>query len=705
MIERGEALAVGQRTFTALRYRISATLPRVDWIRLRRYAGEWFIILLIACFYGGQTLLDFDAGQLQQTGEHNESATLPLLADIGLNRYGEAPLWNPYMLTGFPHAGDFVNHFWNPVATLPVLLWGGINGMKVSVLLSFFVAGSGQWLFAHIFGLRRLFRLWAALLFMVSGGLAMLWRLGWYELLVGAAWFPWCFATTWWALRRKDASSLAIAAICVAMVLTTGGGYYPLYLLISLFVLVMTAVISSPASKRWRKLRRAAVVAILSAGLAAVFLAPLIDGYRFTARDAMPDFEQQMSQPISYALINYIVSEPEWFRTDALGKGSGWTWLYIGVLPLAALTLIPLTFAKLRWRRREVATLAALTLALLVWHANRHTPITFIYDWIPFLYTFRFPNRLLIIAAGPLIVLAGLGLQYARLLISRWGCHWRLGFSRSDGSKAVGGFSVRILLSALLLLLMFSAVVDVYRINRGFAFARQTMNETAYRTLSWLKEHDSGLYYTSAGDHQIFWDWMPAAYDLEMPIINFRYNRRVQSMDRQQQAQSPFAAAPNYVITAPGQSQPQGGELVRRIDEVGLWHLPDSLPYAFSATWAQLQTAGLTSRDVSALDARLDGPNRVIVRGETAVRGEHLVVLVSDYPGWRLYVDGRPASMQPVNGYLGTPMREGEHTYTFVFQPMLHFLGLAISALALAVALFVIVFGNPRWLCRLLAPQ
>lgn len=705
IVRREGRLALSGRSFRARWSDLTASWSSPKWRRLRSYAGEWFIILVIAYFFAGATLLDFDAGQLQQTGEHNESATLPILADVALNRYGEVPLWNPYMLTGFPHSGDFVNHFWNPIATLPVLLWGGINGMKVSVVLSFFVAGTGQWLFAHIFGLRGWFRLWAALLFMVSGGLVLLWRLGWYELLVGAAWFPWCFATTWWALRRQKARSLAIAAICVAMVISTGGGYYPLYLLICLGVLVAMALLWSPAAKRRPILRRAIVIATLSAGLVAVVVLPLIDGYRFTARDAMPELGQQMSQPVSYALVNYIVSAPEWFQMDVLGKGSGWSWFYIGALPLAALTLIPLAFARLRWRRRALATLAMLTVVLLAWQANRHSPVKVIYDWLPFLYNFRFPNRLLIIAAAPLIVLAGTGLQFARLLVSRWGRRWRLGITRKERQDASGGVSVRWLLGAMIVLLMISSVVDVYRVNRGFGFAEQRLNETASRTLRWLKEYDSGPYYTSLGHGQIFWDWLPVGYDLEMPIINFRYNRRIKSLDTQQHPDSPFAASPNYIVTAPGQPQPEGAELVRRFDEVGLWHMPDALPYAFSASPAELQSPGLTNSDVSALDVVLDGVNRVVVSGEPAARGEYLVVLVSDFPGWQLLVDGRPALLQPVNGYLGAALREGQHTYTFEFRPRLHYFGLAVSLLTLTIVCFVIIFQKPQWLCRLLAPH
>jgi hypothetical protein len=204
--------------------------------RLSKFALEWFLIILIAYFYSGDLLLNFDETRLQQTGEHNESSTLPLLAEIGLRRYGEIPLWNPYMLTGYPHTGDMLGHFWNPISTIPIMLWGAINGMKVSIFLSFILAGLGQWMFAYVMGLRRGFRLWSSILFMISGGLALLWRVGWYELLLGAAWFPWCFALYLWALQKPTWTSVFLTSIAIFMVVSTGGGYYPFYLLVSLAV-------------------------------------------------------------------------------------------------------------------------------------------------------------------------------------------------------------------------------------------------------------------------------------------------------------------------------------------------------------------------------------------------------------------------------------------------------------------------------------
>ncbi len=659
-------------------------------------AAEWLVILAVAYLYGGHFLLNFDGQQLQQTGEHNESATLPLLAEIGLWRYGEIPLWNPYMLTGFPHAGDLINHFWNPVSTIPVLIWGGINGMKVSIFVSFVLAGMGQWLFAHIFGLRSWFRLWAALLFMLSGGLALLWRLGWYELLLGAVWFPWCFASLWWALKRKDRTSLVLAAVCVAMVLTTGGGYYPVYLFVCLSVLAAAALLWARRSERWSKLRRAAAVAALSLGLLAVMLLPLVDGYRLTARDTLPDQQQLGSQPIAYALFNYVVSAPEWLNVDVLSKGSGWSWFYIGFLPLAALTLIPLAYSRARWHRPALSTLAVLFVVLLAWQANRYFPVRFLYDWIPFLYTFRFPNRLLIIASSPLIVLAGLGLQYFMVEGRRWSRGWRLAVAQKYGDRQASGLPVRWVLYGALLLIMALSLRDVYRVNKGFAFADQRLNAKSYTALKWLKQYDPDLYYTSLGGDAVFWDWVPAGYELEMPIINFRYNRRLVSMADQRRPESPFFATPKYFLARPDQSKPENAELLNHFDGVDLWFLPDALPVAFSADPGLLLSSGsLKKETVSPLAVRYDGPNQIVVQGEPGQVGDQLVVLVSNYPGWRLFVDGQPAPLQPANDYLGAMMPGGEHTYTFVFRPSKHVIGLAISLLTLAAMLAILLVESP----------
>ena len=653
---------------------------------------EWLLILLVIYFFGRVALLDFDASQLQQIGEHNESATLPILAEIGLWRYGEIPLWNPYMLTGFPLAGDLINHFWNPVATIPVLLWGGVNGLKVSVFLSLLVAAYGQWFLAHTFNVRGVFRLWAGLLFALSGGLALLWRLGWYELLVGAAWFPWCFALLWRALRRRDRLSLVLAALAVFMVLSAGGGYYPVYLGVSLTVLTVFTIVAAELGQRAPQFRRAAAVALLSVALAAVYLLPLADGLRFTKRDALPDFLQVNSQPIPYALFNYVVADEQWFITGVLNRAIGYGWFYVGWLPLLALAFTPWLFARLSWRRRGILALLVLLLVLLLWQASRYWPVRYLYELWPFLYTFRFPNRLLIIATIPLVTLAAMTGQGLLVWARR---RWR-GQTLSgapDDEPVRGGLRLIPILNLLVALGLLLALVDVYRVNQHFGMHPNPRLAAARDTLGWLRQMDATPYYVDLGG-QFFWaNWMAYAYEYEMPVINLHYNRRLRTMDRQDGPDAPFRAEPKYLVLHQDQPAPPATTLLASVNGVNVYQDPAALPYAFSVA----NPAGpIDARTAAPQSAVLNGPNRVIVNGAAGQSGGQLVVLVSDYPGWRLTVDGQPAALQPLNGYLGAALLPGVHTYTFEFRPPLHTIGLGISLLALAICVALVISDRHR---------
>ncbi len=643
--------------------------------RFRLFWLEWAILIAVI-LYSHAALLDFDPHQLAQTAEQNESATLPILAEIGLRRYGEIPLWNPYMLTGFPLAGDPVSHFWNPVATLPVLLWGGVNGMKVSLYLSLLIAGCGQWFLAHVFGVRGLFRLWAGLLFALSGGLALLLWLGWYELLVGVAWFPWCFALLWLALRRGDPLSLVLTALAVAMVITAGGGYYPLYLAVCLAVLTAAALARAARGTRRAVIGRALAVALLAAGLSAVTLVPLADGLRHTARDAPPDTLQATSQPLLYALFNYVVADHAWFRADVLNKGVGWGWFYIGALPLLALALAPWVFARFRWRRGDILTLGTLLLVLLLWQASHYPPVSLLYDWLPFLTTFRFPNRLLIVATIPLVTLAALTLQAALVAARRW--------ARARRAPTAARWLFIMLPAALLL---GASLADVYRVNQPFATNPHPRNQVARGALVWLRREDPGLYYTNIGGTAVYWDWAPYAYELEMPMLNFRYNRRVRAMDAQYDTSSPFNAQPKYVLAAEDHTPAEPATLLTSFNGINLWRRDDALPFAFAAD----PDGPINWQTVAGQEARLDGPNRVVVTADVNTAGRQLVVLVSDYPGWQLWVDGERAAVAPLNGYLGAALRPGAHTYEFVFRPTSAYVGMAISGLALALCVGLLV--------------
>ena len=99
---------------------------------------------------------------------------------------------------------------------------------------------------------------------------------------------------------------------------------------------------------------------------------------------------------------------------------------------------------------------------------------------------------------------------------------------------------------------------------------------------------------------------------------------------------------------------------------------------------------------------QFDGPNRVVVRADAPAGDvDRLVVLVSDHPGWRLRVDGRPAEVVPANRYLGAIAVAGAHTYVFEFDPPAYDVGRGISVVSLvgsagSLAIVANRRGRPR---------
>ena len=656
-----------------------------------RIVIEWLIICIAAWFYASESLLNFNPISLQETGEHNESSTFPILTEIAINRYGQMPLWNAYTMTGLPYLHDPLSHFWNPISTISVILWGGINGMKVSIFLSFLLAGLGQWLFAHVFGARGMARLWSALLFMFSGGLAFFWGYGWYELLLGAVWFPWCFAALWWALRRRDWTSITLTALCIVMVLSTGGGYYPFYLLGCLATLTLLNFFLSSPAKRWRRFWRAIVIALVSAALLAVVFIPIATGLPLLNRWTADDREQTYSQPIPYAIMHYVISDRNWEGAEVLGLTSGWKWFYIGAIPLgAALSLAPLAWAWERRRRTLLIGVAGLTLLILAWVANRYSPFGYIYDLFPFMYNLRFPNRLLVIAASPLIVLGALGWN----ALARHLREWRQSQLPAWGTNIIKRTFSWLPLLAILATLIYSTA-DAYKVNQNFAFGGGTTDENLRKTLTWLKDYDKSFYYINLGGDSIYWHGVSVSYELEMPVINFDYGRHLVSLDRQLQPESPFIATPKYIVAwtdPPMVNMPPSAQKINTIDNYHIWYIPDALPAAFSAPQEQLQpNSKLPLESANPLSIRYDGPNRVVVHGAPTRPADQLVALVSDYPGWELTIDGQPATLQPINDYLGASMLAGEHTYTFEFRPKSYYVGLAVSGITLLTLLVLVI--------------
>ena len=224
------------------------------------------------------------------------------------------------------------------------------------------------------------------------------------------------------------------------------------------------------------------------------------------------------------------------------------------------------------------------------------------------------------------------------------------------------------------------------------AFAPSSLDPKSFEVLTWLKLHDPGFYYTDIGDGNLFWNWTPAAYQLEMPVFNFHYNQHLVTQDLQTTSGSPIVASPKYQVLESIKLPDNGAVLLHDFNGILLWYYPDALPVAFLLPEiTNLENGRLESKNVVPVGAAYYGPNQIEVTAHSDGSNDRLVVLVSNYPGWKLSIDGKPAILTPINYYLGANALAGEHTYTFVFDPPLYRIGLMITLFFILASILLIL--------------
>jgi hypothetical protein len=75
----------------------------------------------------------------------------------------------------------------------------------------------------------------------------------------------------------------------------------------------------------------------------------------------------------------------------------------------------------------------------------------------------------------------------------------------------------------------------------------------------------------------------------------------------------------------------------------------------------------------------------------------YLVLLDSYYPGWRAYVDGKPAEILRANyAFRAVRVPAGKHQVEFVYRPPSFYAGLSLTSLALILGIVALIRRPPR---------
>ncbi len=644
--------------------------------RGRRQLIEWLLIAALVLSYSSG-ILDLNTDRPLAGTEAEVFQSLDLILVRSLQEFGKFPLWNPYIGAGQPYVADPFLHVYNPLATIPVLLFGVLDGFKIALFLSFLAAAFGMWWLADAIGIDSPARIWMALMYAFTGQIAARFLQGEYDFVLGAAWIPWALGGLICTVRSRRKRFAALTALFLALLFFSGNVYYAYYMFVAGTLFGMVAVVSirlRPFSITVdsERVKRVVFAGALALALIAVQLLPLIQAWPSMSKESNPDLRD--SQTTAQILEDYLSQDlTRTDETQVLPPEEFYA--YVGPLPFVALLLLPLSLR--RKEKRELLFFILLLILVFLWIDVKRMPWADWYARTSFLVQFRYPSRTLIYGSVAILALGGAGID------SSWG-RILSGLRRATpegAARRVG--RVEMLGIGIISILMIGSILDVYRANKTRVVTWNRYEPPA-EIMGWLAEYDPGEYYVSN-----LLNWQRATIANGIRYIDAWYGFAFHPPKEHLLNERTVIAGAKYLILG-NDKQPQdpSARAVHRFEGHTIYELPESLPFAWSAPEETLTDATvdgeLGAGEVTPYSPVVTGPNSMQVTA-SGNGDSTLVVMSAYYPGWRVMVDGQPAPLRNVGGYLGADLGSGEHEYIFSYRPAPFFVGLGISLISLAI--------------------
>jgi len=538
---------------------------------------------------------------------------------------GLCALWNGSERGGFPALADPHGAALHPLVAITTVAFGVINGAKVAVVFSMFLAGAGQWWLGRVLGLGWLPRLWSALLAMFGAHLLGRLENGWMQIVLGTATASFYFPAAIHLARSSGSKAIVILASILAMVLLSGQGYIQIGLAAAapaLFFLIK----DSPRPAR-KTLLRFLMAGALAALLAAPFLVPLLHFLPYMSKPGDPTFSA--TQPFEYFLLNLVIGDREFYYDPALSKipTPAHTALYIGWVPVI-LAILALRLAR-KEDQRKLLFLACS--ALIILFAGSGTPLVWLKEIIPAVNKIRNPMLIAPIGVPPLIGIAAYSLD--RILQHGW---------RISLPERWQALPRSLPLAWLIIIPLALNLVNVGRFTWPFLSTQvlgpeydQIIEELRTPSLQWVEPPFGSWIFIERG--------IQAGLKYSPGILAFEWkNRAVPQPYRQ------------VVLEGP---RPTGSHILRRVAKARIVGWLGNREYAFIQV------------PLASFPCQAYGTGGYLrVECNAPVRGGRLVVHENAWDGWYAWVDGNPTPLVD-SQWLGVNAPPGKHTYEFRYLP------------------------------------
>ena len=288
-------------------------LRAVVWRRL--LLGVEFLAILLWTVAFARPYLDMDPS-VMPTGREFGSAIQVHHLWMQMRECGWCALWYGNAGGGFPSFAEPTGSQLHPLVIAATLTWGVLNGAKVALAAAFLMAGLAQWWLAYELGVGRIARIWSAGMAVVAGNLSARMELGGFSLLMSTATCTLVLPSLVAFARSGRRRSAILLGVALALLAVAGDGYLQVAMAFSLPL----ALLLIQWKLEWVMLlaRRSVLVAVLALLLAAPFLVPFLHFLPEFAKDHDPSFKT--AQPFQYLPLNLVISDLQYYTSDALRK-------------------------------------------------------------------------------------------------------------------------------------------------------------------------------------------------------------------------------------------------------------------------------------------------------------------------------------------------------------------------------------------------
>ena len=557
---------------------------------------------------------------------------------------GSCILWNGMMNGGSPSFAELHNAPLHPLVVIPALLFGAVNGIKLTLLFSIFIAGVAQWKLSNSMGLKRLPRLWSAYLIMFSGQLSGRLESGNVGLILSGACAFWAFSELYDFVFRDDSRSLSVRlAVASSMCILSGQGYYQLAVLLVILPLSAIFALKQKGKTSLLTLGKSLLLTLLLCG---IFLVPLMHFLPNLVKDG--DLALKNPQPLGYGVLNLVIKDIFFFKAGVLDQQITpyAYYAYIGWVPL--LLAIYGIFSAFHHEERKSEIFWLFIAACVLYVVSSKEFFNLIEKLMPAVIYIRTASLINGLAVVPIVALGAYGLNVL-LMKSSDRIAWQTGTQRTV-------FSVPLVAIFATGLMLFS-LIKVFSANRGFL-----------ATVDFVKPDDAITAALETEDTQ----WISPINSSYYPMM-FANNAKISPVFRPWHWRNKSNPKPvTQMLHHPNEVDPEADY---RIDEIDVY-LNQEAAYAGIYVEDELVTV-CTANTLGGGRISVDCP-------DTEVDSGTLIVQENQYDGWQAWMDDQPVVMDKEADFLTVHDMPSKAVHLdFEYKPWDVWVGLAVTVLGI----------------------